>query len=106
MARASRELKKTSLMLVSFVLLQICLGIGNVIFYVPPLLAILHQAVGVTIFYWALRQSHLASKPKRQCRGSWRAATSKVEVQIPLVRNCSSCGSGGQISVITSLITS
>lgn len=54
-------IKNISLMMLGFVLLQICLGVANVIFYTPPLLAVLHLAVGIKIFYLAIRQSYLVS---------------------------------------------
>lgn len=61
MSGAPAELRKRSRWMVATILVQVALGISNVMFYTPPLLAILHLAVGINLFYLSLRQEHFAT---------------------------------------------
>lgn len=62
MKNQATYLRRQSRMMIFAVLVQIGLGVANVLFYTPPLLAVLHLAVGLKILYLALRQLHFASK--------------------------------------------
>jgi heme a synthase len=54
-------LRKQSRMMLVVVFVQIGLGIANVLFYTPPLLAILHLAIGLKLLFLAVRQAHWAA---------------------------------------------
>jgi len=53
-------LRKNSKIMGMAVLLQIGLGISNVLFYTPPLIAVLHLAVAIKLFFLAIKQTHFA----------------------------------------------
>jgi heme a synthase len=69
---SSPALKKSSRMMFAVVILQICLGIANVIFFIPPIIAILHLAVALKLLYLAVKQANIAYN-------SPEVATSKVQ---------------------------
>lgn len=58
--KVSPYLRKQAGMMMGVVFVQIGLGIANVLFYTPPLIAILHLAMGLKIFFLAVRECHYA----------------------------------------------
>ena len=60
MSKSAPFLRKQSRVMMIAVIAQIGLGIANVLFYTPPIIAVLHLAVALKIFYLALRQFHFA----------------------------------------------
>ncbi len=61
----SKRLTKLSGILFALVCVQVCVGIANVLFYTPPLIVVIHLAVGTALLSVALRQLHLAFAFKR-----------------------------------------
>jgi cytochrome c oxidase assembly protein subunit 15 len=61
LSKSSPFLRKQSKILLIVVIAQIALGIANVLFSTPPLLAILHLAIAVKLLYVAVRQFHYAT---------------------------------------------
>lgn len=53
-------LAKQGRLLLIVVFVQIGLGIANVIFYIPPMVSLVHLAVGLKLLYLAVRQMHAA----------------------------------------------
>lgn len=60
--KTSPYLRKQAGMMIGVVVVQIGLGIANVLLYTPPLIAILHLAMGLKLFFVAVRQTNYASK--------------------------------------------
>ena len=58
--RQSPLYSQNSRWLLGLVLVQILLGIGNIVFRIPPLVTILHLVVGVTILGTAMRQMRMS----------------------------------------------
>jgi heme a synthase len=63
--RAPAPLARLARIMVTIVLVQIFIGVANVIFYTPPLIAVLHQAVGVALFSFAFRAAFFAVRAGR-----------------------------------------
>lgn len=58
--KVSPFLRKQAIMIIVAVVVQIGLGISNILFYTPPLITICHLAVALKIFYLAIRQCQYA----------------------------------------------
>lgn len=54
------EILRRAHQMAMLIFLQMCLGISNVIFYTPPIITILHLAVGTTLLAVGLRSFYLA----------------------------------------------
>jgi heme A synthase len=64
---ASARLKKLSGILFLCVCGQLCLGVANVLFFTPPLIAVGHLALGVGVLSvaWRQLQAVVTSRPER-----------------------------------------
>lgn len=62
LSKTPRVLRKQATMMLGVTIFQIVLGISNVIFYIPPVIAILHLAIAVKLLYLAIRQAHIAQQ--------------------------------------------
>lgn len=58
----SEELKRLSSILFALVVIQMCIGIANVLFYTPPLIAVIHLSVATGLLGVATRQVHMVTR--------------------------------------------
>jgi cytochrome c oxidase assembly protein subunit 15 len=59
-SEANARMKKLAGLMLMFVLMQVCIGIANVLLLAPPLIAVAHLGVGTATLSVALRQLHAA----------------------------------------------
>jgi cytochrome c oxidase assembly protein subunit 15 len=80
MKKVSPYLRKQAGMMMGVVFVQIGLGIANVLFYTPPIVAILHLAMGLKIFFLAVRQCHYAQSADVVAETSPATASSRLDL--------------------------
>lgn len=80
--QAPMELRRTSLWMLALVLVQIGIGIANVLLYTPPLITVLHLATGVGLLSLAMRSVFIARETlfkRAEYRAGFQAKPSETQ---------------------------